>query len=108
MHDGGGAIYLGIEIGGAKLQAALGRGDGAILHRERLLVNPSGGREGICRQLETLLPPLVASAGPDFGGVGIGFGGPVDAATGRTVVSHQVEGWKEFPLAEWIANRCGK
>lgn len=33
--------------------------------------------------------------------IGIGFGGPVDAASGRTVKSHQIDGWDDFPLADW-------
>ena len=39
--------------------------------------------------------------------VGIGFGGPVDAAAGRTVKSHQVEGWDDFPLAQWCREILG-
>jgi glucokinase len=108
MTEPGGQVLLGIEIGGAKLQAALGRGDGILIHRERLTVDPGAGREGICRQLEFLLPPLIATAGNELAGIGIGFGGPVDATAGRIVISHQVEGWKDFPIADWIARRVGK
>ncbi len=39
--------------------------------------------------------------------IGIGFGGPVDSALGRTQKSYQVAGWDDFPLAEWVANQLG-
>ncbi len=37
----------------------------------------------------------------------MGFGGPVDAAAGRTITSHQVEGWADFPLADWCRQTLG-
>ncbi len=43
----------------------------------------------------------LASQG-QFGGIGVGFGGPVDVQTGRICCSHQVPGWSEFPLREWL------
>ena len=39
--------------------------------------------------------------------MGIGFGGPVDADTGRTILSHHVEGWSDFPLADWCRQTLG-
>src|SRR5206468_11760890 len=40
-------------------------------------------------------------------GVGIGFGGPVDDATRTVIKSHQIEGWDNFPLADWISDMLG-
>ncbi len=93
-------MFLGIEIGGTKLQLGVGRGDGtppAAL--ERLEVDRRQGAEGIRRQIAEAGRRLIA--GHDVRGIGIGFGGPVDAAAGRTVKSHQIEGWNDFPLADW-------
>jgi glucokinase len=39
--------------------------------------------------------------------LGIGFGGPVDSAAGRVIISHQVDGWEDFPLAAWCRNTLG-
>ncbi len=33
--------------------------------------------------------------------IGIGFGGPVDALTGKTIKSHQIDGWEDIALAAW-------
>lgn len=93
-------MFLGIEIGGTKLQLGVGRGEGEPLSAlERLEVKPQQGAEGIRRQIAEAGRPLAERWGVTA--VGFGFGGPVDAARGRTIVSHQIEGWCDFPLAQW-------
>ena len=99
-------MFLGIEIGGTKLQLGVGRGDGGHLAAlERLDVQPEHGAEGIRRQLQQAGGALAHRWGVTA--VGFGFGGPVDTARGRTIVSHQIEGWREFPLAEWSRQTFG-
>src|SRR5581483_523545 len=56
------------------------------------------------------VPKLLAQAGIErrvLRGVGIGFGGPVDDATHTVIKSHQIEGWDNFPLADWISEVVG-
>jgi glucokinase len=99
-------MLLGIEIGGTKLQLGVGHGDGRPLAAlERLAVEPQLGAEEIRRQIVRVGKPLIAEHG--LTAIGIGFGGPVDAERGRTIVSHQVEGWKDFPLADWCREALG-
>lgn len=96
---------LGIEIGGTKLQLALGPGDGHIGLHERRTVNPPDGAEGILSQIKEAYPVLLRRAGiaaSDVDAAGIGFGGPVDAVHGRTTRSHHIEGWDQFPLTDWV------
>ena len=103
-------MYLGIEIGGTKLQLGLGAGDGTLASLWRGGVNPAEGADGIRRQSVQAVPELLAKAGADrstLRGVGIGFGGPVDDATRTVIKSHQIEGWADFPLADWIADLVG-
>jgi glucokinase len=92
--------YLGIEIGGTKLQLVAGNEAGRIFERRRLVVEPGRGAAGIREQIKNELPALCQSAEPRA--VGVGFGGPVDWLTGRICRSHQVEGWSEFELAGWL------
>jgi glucokinase len=99
-------MFLGIEIGGTKLQLGVGRGDGSTLVAlERLAVKPGNGAEGIRQQIAEAARPLIARHG--IQAIGFGFGGPVDAARGRTIISHQVEGWRDFPLADWCRETLG-
>ena len=98
-------MFLGIEIGGTKLQLGLGDGEGTIKSLWRGTVNPAEGGEGIRKQIESAVPELLTRAKTDRGelrGVGIGFGGPTDDATQTVIRSHQIKGWDGFPLADWI------
>lgn len=101
---------LGIEIGGTKLQLGIGQGLGTVKALERIRVDPAAGATGIRAQIEAAFPALLRSAdvGPDaIAAAGIGFGGPVDSASGRTFRSFQVAGWDQFPLARWVATELG-
>jgi glucokinase len=101
---------LGIEIGGTKLQLGIGRGRGEIVALRRLRVDPARQAPGIRQQIVEALPALLAEARLDrgaIGGVGVGFGGPVDTARGRIERSYQIEGWEDFPLADWIREDLG-
>jgi glucokinase len=103
-------MYLGLEIGGTKLQLGLGRGDGAIDALWRGTVNPAKGSEGIRRQIVDVVPLLLAKvniASAALRGVGIGFGGPVNDATRTVIKSHQIAGWDNFPLADWLSDIVG-
>jgi len=93
-------MYLGIEIGGTKLQLGVGRGDGSpLVDVVRLNVDRAAAAEGIRLQIQQASQPLIERHG--VRAVGIGFGGPVDAIAGRTVTSHQIGGWDRFPLVDW-------
>jgi len=99
-------MFLGIEIGGTKLQFGVGTGDGqplAALQREA--VQPKEGAAGLLTQMERCARPLIAEHG--VRAIGLGFGGPVDSGRGRIVKSHQVAGWDDFPLVDWARQTFG-
>src|SRR5262245_17607685 len=103
-------MFLGIEIGGTKLQLGLGRGDGVITALWRGTVNPTEGSEGIRKQIVAAVPELLKKANSDrslLRGVGIGFGGPTDDATQAVIKSHHIAGWDTFPLASWVSDLVG-
>ena len=105
-------MFLGIEIGGTKLQLGLGRGDGQLpaSHLWRDAIVAAEGGEGIRRRIEVGLPQLLNQAGvgrAELRGAGIGFGGPVDDATRSVIKSHHIAGWDGFPLADWVSELVG-
>ena len=51
-------MFLGIEIGGTKLQLGVGHGDGVITALWRGTVNPAEGSEGIRQQIVAAVPEL--------------------------------------------------
>jgi glucokinase len=103
-------MFLGIEIGGTKLQLGLGEGDGSLRGLWRGPVEVAAGAEGIRKQIVHAVPELLANSRVDkasIRGIGIGFGGPVDDATHTVIKSHQIAGWDNFPLADWLSNLFG-
>jgi glucokinase len=99
--DKGGGLYLGVEIGGTKLQVCAGDGRGKIVERTRLEVDSSAGAGGIRSQIERAISELTLRFKPIA--TGVGYGGPIDWRTGKVCCSHQVKGWSDFPLAEWLS-----
>jgi glucokinase len=98
-------MFLGIEIGGTKLQLGVGPGNGTILGLWRGGVDPEAGGEGIRSRILAAVPELLTSAGvlrSHLRGVGIGFGGPIDDAAQSVITSHQISGWNDFPLPTWL------
>ena len=95
--------YIGIEIGGTKLQ--LVRGNMQISAAIRRDIDTKGAA-AIQRQITECLEELMA--GKNIAGIGVGFGGPVDHVQGVIRVSHQVAGWNDFPMKEWLEGLTGK
>jgi glucokinase len=103
-------MFLGIEIGGTKLQLGLGKGHGVISALWRGTVEPNSGSEGIRQQIVSAVPELLAKANANpwlLRGAGIGFGGPTDDQTQTVIKSHQIKGWDDFPLAKWMSDLIG-
>ncbi len=101
---------LGIEIGGTKLQLGLGRRDGSLADLERSVVVPGNGAAGIRQQIEAVITTLLDRWNLDpasLTAIGVGFGGPVDAARGITILSNQIRGWTDFPIVEWLRSVTG-
>lgn len=99
-------MYLGIEIGGTKLQFGVGAGDGgAFVEFVRRDVDPARGAQGIRDQILEVGKRLVAQHGVEA--MAYGFGGPVFGARGVVQTSHQVGGWDLFPLVAWTEQELG-
>ena len=91
--------FLGIEIGGTKLQLVVGNDQARILDRFRFDVDPDRGADGIKKQILQGLDKISLHS---VSAIGIGFGGPVDHATGKILTSYQIKGWGDFVLQEWL------
>jgi glucokinase len=103
-------MFLGIEIGGTKLQIGLGPGDGTLAALWRGGVDVARGGEGIRAQILRETPALLDKASirrDRLRGIGVGFGGPVDDANQTVIKSHQIAGWDGFPLAAWLTDLLG-
>lgn len=102
-----GNLIAALEIGGTKLQAALGTADGAVLYTMRKTVDLQRGVSGILDWCRGAILELEWEAEQRSGAVksiGIGFGGPIESATGKVFTSHQVSGWNGVNLLETFSD----
>lgn len=99
-------MYLGIEIGGTKLQLGVGDGSGPpLVELVRRDIDIPRGAEGILAQIRSAAPELISRHRVER--VGFGFGGPIEPIAGRVVTSHQVAGWDGFALVDWCQRELG-
>src|SRR5947209_1493669 len=86
-------MILAIDIGGTKFSMAVF--DGArMVRRESRATDAAGGRDWMLGQIAE----IARQWGEEyrFTACGIGFGGPVNFAALRVVLSIHVGGWREF------------
>jgi glucokinase len=55
--------------------------------------------------MRSLIDSLLKGAKPDA--IGVSFGGPVDATTGKVRLSHHVAGWENVPLGDLLEKEFG-
>jgi glucokinase len=99
-------MFLGIEIGGTKLQLGVGNGSGPPFEGfRRLDVDARRGAQRIHEQIAQAGRELFSEF--PIQAIGFGFGGPINAIAGTVTTSHQVDGWDNFPLAPWCTKTFG-
>lgn len=99
-------MYLGIEIGGTKLQLGLGSGnDASFVEFLRYDVDANRGADGIREQIVDGVKQLQRRH--QILRIGFGFGGPINSETQVVTKSHQIEGWDGFPLGSWCREQFG-
>jgi len=91
--------FMGIEIGGTKLQLATGKTDGRLLDKHRFDIKKEEGAKGI---QEKIKQTIRENYNGKLTAVGVGFGGPVDWQTGQIATSFHIEGWSDFNLVNWL------
>ncbi len=96
-------MFLGVEIGGTKLQVGVCDRKGRLKYLVRTAVERKRGRRGILQRLTQVIPPLLARYKVEA--IGVGFGGPVDFPRGRVVHSFHIVGWDGFDLKRWFERR---
>ena len=93
--------YLGLDFGGTKLAAGLADESGGLVAFGRCPTDPAAGPAGALAALRRLVETFPTSDRAPLG-VGVSFGGPVDHACRRTLLSHHGPGWEDFPLVDRV------
>ncbi len=101
-----GGVLLALDFGGTKLSAAIaGIGERNWRASARVHSPPNKNARYDFDTMLALARRLLASRVPKA--VGVSFGGPVDAARGRVILSHHVPGWEDTPLRDQLQNAFG-
>ena len=83
-------LYLGVDVGGTKVQASLVRESGGILQRERQPTPRTGGPEQVLAIVEKVMEDVLEKgkvAAGDLAAVGVAVPGVVDPDSARVVVT---------------------
>ncbi len=99
-------LLLALDYGGTKLSAALtGIGERAWRALERVASPPQHDAQYDQTTMCALAHKLLDAHTPRA--IGVSFGGPVDAARGRVILSHHVPGWEDTPLRDQLQQEFG-
>jgi glucokinase len=97
-------VILAIDIGGTKFSMAVFDGD-RMVRRESRATDAAGGREWMLAQIRQIASGWLSEF--TFEGCGVGFGGPVNFAAQRVVLSTHVGGWRDFDLRGFVRDLTG-
>ncbi|MBS4912491.1 MAG: ROK family protein, partial [Subdoligranulum variabile] len=95
-------LYLGVDLGGTNIKAALVNSEGEILCEAGIPTNLPRPAEAVCDDIATLC--LQLAEGKDVAGVGVGCPGTVD---GGTVLYSNNLDWHDFAMEEYLAQKIG-
>ena len=102
---------LGLDFGGTKLAAGLWRvGDPALTRSAHCPTDGEAGAAGAVSAMSAMARRLLTDVGVEpgqLGGVGVSFGGHVDAEAGVVLRSVHVPGWESRPLGTEVAAEFG-
>jgi glucokinase len=97
-------MILAIDIGGTKFSMALFDGD-RMVRRDSRATDAEGGREWMVARIAEIATTWKREFAIE--GCGIGFGGPVNFAAQRVVLSTHVGGWRDFDLCGFVTDVTG-
>jgi glucokinase len=103
-------LFLGIDLGGTKIDAGLVDREGRILARHHRDTKAKEGQDAVFRRLVGAASRLLASEGisrQQVAAIGVAAPGPINARTGVVTLPPNLPGWHDVPLAELIHEELG-
>ncbi len=103
-------LALAVDVGGTKVEAALVAADATVVAgtRHRAPTGAGNTTEGIADAVRHVIDATLAAApaGSPILGAGVGSAGPISVERG-TVSPLNLVAWRDFPLAELVAEHSG-
>ena len=108
--DIAGPLFVGIDLGGTNIKAALVDDAGRMVafHTEKTRV--ADGPEDAAARMGRAVGLLAEAAGltaADVAAIGLGTPGPQDLPTGVMLKPGNFPGWENFPVRDRVAAHCG-
>jgi glucokinase len=96
--------FIGIDLGGTQLRAALIDASGRIYDKHKVKTAQDGGPAAVIRQICELID---AVGGPGVKAIGIGIPGSIEASDGTVLGIPALDGWDGIPLARLVQEHSG-
>lgn len=96
-------LFYAVDIGGTKVEVAVGNENGELLDKKRVETPKLGEGEAVMDGLAELLRGLKAEG--QVAGVGIACPGPLDAPKGRVLNPSNLPGWHQLDLTAGLSRR---
>ena len=98
--------FIGVDLGGTNIRAAIVREDGTIECMKKTESHPERGAEAVMETMISLIKSLDGYEACE--GIGMGIPGPIDTKNGKIIVSTNLPKLIGFPIAEYIGKHFGK
>ena len=98
--------FIGVDLGGTNIRAAVVQEDGKILCMKKSESHPERGAEPVMQTMIDLIETL--DGYEECEGIGMGIPGPIDTVDGKIIVSTNLPKLIGFPIAEYIGNHFKK
>ncbi len=98
--------YIGVDLGGTNIRAAIVQEDGSILEMKKTQSRPERGAEAVMETMITLIESLEGYE--ECEGIGMGIPGPIDTINGKIIVSTNLPKLIGFPIAQYIEEHFHK
>lgn len=92
--------YIGVDLGGTHVRAAIVDEQGAILEIKKTTSEPDKGPEHVVSKIITLIESL--SQFDTCLGIGLGVPGPIDTINGKIIVSTNLPKLIGYPIADML------
>ena len=98
--------YIGVDLGGTNIRAAIVQEDGSILEMKKTQSCPERGAEAVMETMITLIESLEGYE--ECEGIGMGIPGPIDTINGKIIVSTNLPKLIGFPIAQYLEEHFHK
>ena len=98
--------FIGVDLGGTNIRAAVVNEDGTILQIKKAESHPERGAEPVMETMISLIESLEGYE--ECEGIGLGIPGPIDTVHGKIIVSTNLPKLIGFPIADYIRKHFQK